>query len=48
MRLLELESGGELSLANNQGGFYANALQAASAEGFPEVVRLLFDKDARG
>jgi ankyrin repeat protein len=32
--------------ANAQGGYYGNALQAASSEGHEQVVRLLVEKGA--
>ena len=43
VRLL-LEKGADV---NAQGGYYGNALQAASARGHEAVVRLLLDKGAR-
>jgi ankyrin repeat protein len=32
---------------NAQGGYFGNALQAASAEGYQEIVQLLLDKGAQ-
>jgi hypothetical protein len=43
MAKLLLDKGADV---NAQGGFYGNALQAASSGGYEEVVRLLLDKGA--